>query len=255
MRKKALIIANQDMLLAGVSKDIEHIKTFLTGISGGAWESNEIEVLVNPSLGNLRFQIALDKCLRYDYMMVFFTGHGGHKREETYVQINNKRELIAQSELENLCSKQINIYDCCRSEIEDVYESRAALSIEKFDSASSYNLSREEAKRLYERQIEKAKPQQLILYSCSLNEYSQDESYGALYLTNLLKEANVFENAEYHQRRFKLALECHINASKRVTKENRDRENPQTPDYKATRFPQIDDHLVLSINPKKYIYG
>lgn len=36
MRKKALIIANQDMLLAGVSKDIEHIKTFLTGISGGA---------------------------------------------------------------------------------------------------------------------------------------------------------------------------------------------------------------------------
>lgn len=42
-----------------------------------------------------------------------------------YVQINNDKELIAQSELENLCKKQINIYDCCRSEIETLTESRA----------------------------------------------------------------------------------------------------------------------------------
>lgn len=254
MKRKAIIIANQDGKLTGVSKDIDHIQEFLKGISGGAWNEDEIEVNVNPSLSSLKLSLALKRIVGYDYIMVFFTGHGGHKREQTYVQINNKKELIAQSELENLCQKQINIYDCCRSEIEELNEARSTQIFKMFDSASSLTLSRFEARRLYERQIQLAKNQQLILYSCSLNEYSQDESYGALYLTNLLRDANKFDNCEYYGKRFKIALESHNNAAERVKKDNRDMQNPQNPDYRATRFPNIEDHLILSINPRANVH-
>jgi len=254
MKKKAIIIANQDGKLTGVSKDIKHIQSFLTGISGGAWSSDEIETYINPTLASLRLSIAMAKLSGYDYMMVFFTGHGGHKREETYVQINNNRELIAQSELENLCKKQINIYDCCRSEIEDLNEAKSSISMDSYDFSDSLRLSRIQARQIYNNQIQKAKPQQLILYSCSLNEYSQDESYGALYLTNLLRDANNFNNCEYYQKRFKIALESHLNAVERVKKDNRDKNNPQNPDYKATRFPNSEDYLILSINPESYVH-
>ena len=121
MKKKAIIIANQDGKLTGVSKDIEHIQEFLKSIPGGAWNTDEIELHINPSLSSLRLSLAIDKLSKYDYMMVFFTGHGGHKRQETYVQINNDKQLIAQSELENLCNKQINIYeDHIQKRIEDL---------------------------------------------------------------------------------------------------------------------------------------
>jgi hypothetical protein len=254
MKKKAIIIANQDGKLTGVSKDIEHIQEFLKSIPGGAWNTDEIELHINPSLSSLRLSLAIDKLSKYDYMMVFFTGHGGHKRQETYVQINNDKQLIAQSELENLCNKQINIYDCCRSEIEELKEARASLSMDSYSFSDSLRLSRIQARQIYNNQIEKAKPQQLILYSCSLNEYSQDESYGALYLTNLLRDANNFTNCEYYEKRFKVALESHLNAVERVKKDNRDKNNPQNPDYRATRFPNIEHHLILSINPESYVH-
>lgn len=253
MKKKAIIIANQVLLLTGISKDIDHIQNFLKGISGGAWNPDEIEVNINPSLSSLKLSLAIDRMTGYDYIMVFFTGHGGHKRNQTYVQINNDKQLIAQSELENLCKKQINIYDCCRSEIEEQKEVRKSVILDSFDFSGSLRLNRIEARRLYENQIQRAKPQQLILYSCSLNEYSQDESYGALYLTNLLKDANRFDNCQYYGKKFKVALESHQNAVIRVKSDNTDRQNPQNPDYKATKFPNIEDHLILSINHNKYI--
>lgn len=253
MKKKAIIIANQDTLLTGVSKDIDHIQVFLKDVAGGAWNSDEIEVHINPRLSSLKSALARYK-YSYDYMMVFFTGHGGHKRQQTYVQINNDKELIAQSELENLCKKQINIYDCCRSEIETLTESRASISMDAYKFGDSLKLTRLEARKRYESQIERAKPQQLILYSCSLNEYSQDESYGALYLTNFLRDANIFENCQYYGKRFKIALESHNNAAIKVKRDNHDKQNPQTPDYQVAKFSDIEDHLIISVNPEKYIY-
>lgn len=255
MNKKAIIIANQDPLLAGVSKDIEHIQDFLKDIVGGAWNSDEIAVHINPSKLSLKVLLRAYKQSNYDYMMVFFTGHGGHKRQQTYVQINNHGDLIDQSSLENLCHKQINIYDCCRSEIEELKEeAQTRFSGEAYDSAISQTLNKMEARKLYENQIQIAKPQQLILYSCSLNEYSHDKSYGALYLTNLLKEARKFDTSKFHGKRFKLALEAHLDAEVRVKADNRDQQNPQNPDYQAVKFPQVDDYLVFSVNPMRYLY-
>lgn len=72
MKKKAIIIANQDPLLTGVSKDIDHIQVFLKDIVGGAWNSDEIEVHINPTLSFLKLALAIDKLHSYDYMMVFF---------------------------------------------------------------------------------------------------------------------------------------------------------------------------------------
>lgn len=254
MKKKAIIIANQDALLPGVAKDIEHIQSFLKGVAGGAWNTDEIDVKINPKKSDLSLYLSLKRLMGYDYIMVFFTGHGGHKRNETYVCINNEGEMIAQSQLENISRKQMNIYDCCRSELESLSESKKQFSVmDSLESRDMSRLSKEEARRLYERAITQAKPQQLILYSCSLNEYSQDESYGALYLTNLLKDAINFANTKY-MKGFKLALESHANAAERVKKDNRDYQNPQTPDCKTTRFPSVSDHLIISINPMRYAH-
>lgn len=245
MLKKAIIVANQDPILQGISKDINHIKNFLTSNIGGAWDNNEIDICINPTLTSLQSKLKLEKSKNYDYMMVFFTGHGGHKREETYVQINDSNELIAQSELEKLCNKQINIYDCCRSEIMDLNES--IISMESYTTLSNQDMmSRATIKELYENRIKLAKPQQLILYSCSLNEVSYDTSNGAVYLSSLLEDAKNFDHNQYDDR-FKLALECHNNATLVVKKRGQD----QSPDYQCPKFLDIKDHLVLSINPVK----
>jgi len=146
------------------------------------------------------------------------------------------------------------MFKSSRSEIKELNEAQTRFKAEAYDSAISPTLSRMEARKLYEDQIRKAKAQQLILYSCSLNESSHDESYGALYLTNLLKDANKFDNCQYYGKRFKVALESHHNAAIRVKADNRDKQNPQNPDYQTTKFLNIEDHLILSINPARNIY-
>jgi Caspase domain len=249
MKRKALIIANQDPLLTGISKDITHIESFLGSLAGGAWDAGEITTIIDQPKEVLLSILNLVKRSSYEYIMVFFTGHGGAIRQETYIQINNKKELISQSELQGLSAKQINIYDCCRAEIEGrhVFESS---SLVKAAIDRALELTREQARVRYEEKIYQAKPQQLILYSCSLSECSLDTADGALYLSALLKNAtNQLSEGKYVENA-KLALECHNAVAPIVKARAKGVNQNQNPDYLAQKHLNThQDHLILSINP------
>jgi hypothetical protein len=244
MRRKALIIANQDGLLQGVSKDIDHITNFLHSVNGGAWEESEIQTLINPKRLDLAMSLLKDRAANYDYMMCFFTGHGGSIRDETYVQINNTPELFPQSSLENLATRQLNIYDCCRSELETKGLMEFSAGLEAF---ASQMLTRAEARLIFERKIMAAQPQQLVLYSCSIKEYSYDESTGAMYLTSLLKDALNHTNSQ-HIKGVKIALESHSNTVDPVRKKTNGKQNP---DYRSAKFINVSDHLIISISSNR----
>ncbi len=246
MKKKALIIANNDGL-PGVGQDVINIQDFLHSLEGGAWNTNEITTLMNPTSRKLEIDIGLDRMQNYDYYLLIFTGHGCSNKRETFLSIN-KNESIAESMLKNISGKQINIYDCCRPIVKTIDLMEKRLKFEAFDSLQP---NRTMVRAAFENRIAKAAPQQIYFYSCKINEYSWDTSEGALYLTNLLKAAANFSYQDADQP-YKLAIEAHVAAAEKVKSYSKDLEYPQNPDYAMLRLPS-SQQLILSINPKDFV--
>lgn len=252
MKKRAIIIASSDPKLSGVKKDLLNIQSFLTGMNGGAWLENEIITLIQPRKDFLENHLQRIKSESNDFLLVVFTGHGGHKRGETYIEVNDN-ELISQSKIENLALRQLNIYDCCRVDMMAEME-KSALLFESTAGLCSYDdkyFSMEDIRQLYNDRVMKAQPQQLNLYSCSLNQCSLDTSDGGLYLTNLIEYSSK-ESSD----RFKTAVECHLAIEDIVYNESmkiKDGLYPQKPSCTYVRFNREDKYLPLSINPIRYI--
>ena len=114
MKRKAIILVNDDGKLPGLSKDSDNIVSFLKSLAGGSWFDSEIEIIKNPSLTNLKLKLALQRLTPVDLCLVFFSGHGGNDGRKTHLQINNQKETIEESALFGFAEKQINFFDCCR---------------------------------------------------------------------------------------------------------------------------------------------
>ncbi|WP_281111403.1 caspase family protein [Providencia rettgeri] len=252
MRKKTIVIASSDPKLSGVKKDIDNIKSFLTSLHGGAWFDSEIDVLTQPNKKDLIVYIKKIREENYDFLFIVFTGHGGHKRSQTYLEINNN-EVINQIEIEGLADRQLNIYDCCRMNMLTEIE-KASCMMESVVGLCSYEdkyLSMDEVRSLYNERIMQSKPQQLKLYSCSLEQCSHDTTDGGLYITNLLDYAS-----KEGENRFKTAVECHLKVENIVYKLSLLEDNaryPQKPDCNYVRFSREEYFIPLSINPIRYI--
>ena len=77
-------------------------------------------------------------------------------------------------------------------------------------------------RQLFENSIERCLPQAINLYSCDVNEYSQDTSKGALYASNLLSAA-----VQSSYKEIVSCLEAHVEATKVVVKKTDGKQNPQ----------------------------
>lgn len=185
MKRRALLIGNSRGL-QGVKKDMVNFQAFLMGRYGGAWKRGEIVTMMNPALSDLRQRINIIKEEGNDFVIVMFSGHGGYQRQ-TILEINGNEEIIAESELFNLASRQISIFDCCRA-VEDYGAGLESLNESKLFSV---NDSIDTIRQRYDDRIMQAIPQQNMLYACKIGQcaHDSDDGSGAYYLKNLIKYA------------------------------------------------------------------
>ena len=203
MQKRIVIIGN-DHGLPGVKVDIKKYKAFFKSSYGGSWRDDEIIEKLNVTKAELQTELnRLNGTL--NYLIVIFSGHGGQERE-TLLELNSEGECIAESELTNLAYRQLNIYDCCRSFSEPLFESiQAKLRTELFSAVDT--------RKRFEERIMLADHQQVSLYACSIGEYANDTSEGGAYSKNLISAArNVSEE-------FMLVGTAHAIASENTTRQ------------------------------------
>lgn len=181
MKKIALLIGNSRGL-AGSSQDMLDFYTHLTSLQGGAWDPSTeiISLLDKPAseisgvLSNIRGQ--------YQYVMVYFTGHGG-TYNDTILEVNPQNELLNESEILGLSPKQINILDCCRSLV------RGAVPIyDSHDSVSDDVLLK--VRQEFDQLIEDAAEQQVLIYSCEVGKPSYALRGGSSIFSKCLLEAS-----------------------------------------------------------------
>ena len=209
MKRKALLIGNTTGL-NGVLVDVEKTARFLKSATGGTWFDSEIEIMYDPGKAALLDRVQQLKSLQNDYAFVLFTGHGGHERR-TVLQLNGNGETILDSQLLNIASRQLSIYDCCR-----VLVPRKEIA-EALDSITRKFEADTEARRRYEERIMSAIPQQAQLFACSIGQTSTDTPKGAIYLNHLLAAAGdikpeaQFKTAEmaHHEARIKTTRDQH----------------------------------------------
>lgn len=233
MKRHAILLGNTNGL-NGVQKDLVNFKKFLMDDKGGCWYENEILMTENISLAELENHIEEIKKSKFDYVIFYFSGHGGMERT-TKIELNERHEIISESAIMNLALRQLSIFDCCRCYPEQLDE---FMSSECF---SSFNKSFFESfRQRYEKRIMQAAPQQMVLYSCKEGEFSQDTEVGGIYTTNFLKCANEIESD------FKTVLEAHSKASSEVSRQTDYKQNPS---YKMVKIPS-DKQLIIAISNK-----
>lgn len=233
MRKRILIIANNDGL-AGVNIDVKNYYQFFRSPVGGNWEGYEIIKKINPQKNELYIELESLKKLDLDYLIIVFSGHGGQKRE-TVLELNSIGETIYDSELKNIAKRQLNIYDCCRIQIEDLSES---LTFSTFLEYTNYQNIREK----YEERIMQAIPQQASLYSCSIGEGSWDTSEGGIYSVELIKAAKNITTE------FKSVGSAHVEAADKTLEISKTKGILQHPAEDLLKCMSYQE-LVISINP------
>jgi hypothetical protein len=245
MKRFAVLIANTNGL-EGTKIDLENFRRFLQSEKGGAWNNDEIyKPLYNPSLIKLQATLSVLKEQYFDYVVLLFSGHGGQKRE-TILEINGEGETISESALKGLAERQLTIFDCCRVLPQQVHDSAMNKSMETF-SAFSREYLRTIIRKKYDERIMQSIPQQVTLYSCSINESSYDTPNGAVYLNYFLEYATNIQN------KFKLVGTAHQEA-RTATKEyvySKYMRN-QTPDADLPKC-LSSQQLIISINPSSYI--
>lgn len=195
MKRRALLIGNSNGL-PGVQIDLKNIQSFLYSKQGGAWNVDEIFTLPNATKEELEEHVYRVKVNNTDYCIVYFSGHGGFQRQ-TILELSDK-SIIHENLLFNLASRQLTIFDCCRCIVPEAIFESAALSTESINFADS---DREYFRRKYSTRIMQAIPQQAKLYSCSVDEISNDEERkGGVYTQALLEATKYYQTVgEVHQ--------------------------------------------------------
>lgn len=190
MKRKALLIGysgwdiRDEEPLKGVSFDLQGYKEFLMSISGGAWEHNEIEIVLDDELKNLEYILKNIRNEHNDIVFSVFTGHGDYDEHECCRRLEiAKDKIISERELLGLAPKQILICDCCSKVSKSIIETTHIVA----ESSIETDLYiRQIARKEYER-ICKICPNQIIrLYASAIGYYANDTENGGLYSHCLL---------------------------------------------------------------------
>lgn len=229
--RKALIIGSPDKNIPGVNVDIKNINSFLLSAIGGAWKDSEIINLTNPKIEEVRNKISLLKL--FDYSFVFFAGHGYYsmRKDSTILNINATQELDS-IELRQGAPKHTLILDCCRKLVDDRVLKEAMESL-VFDSASIQTANSSECRKYFNTKIEDCDPGLVVMNSCDLNEYAQENANrGGYYSSSLIKSAKNWANSKLLSINLSQnyatysTQQCHDTASSQVKKLSGNRQNP-----------------------------
>ena len=180
MKRKAILIGNSRGLTA-TPLDMANFAQFLMSHQGGAWEKCEINQWMDKDVNELLTDVQAVADEKNDYVIVYFTGHGG-LQSDTIFEVNPQNEIIKENSLFGLADRQLNILDCCRVTLTTpltIYGSSRSMS------ALEQQLF-EDVRAEYDDMVMNAAPQLVRLYSCSEGESSYPSSNGSYYTNNLI---------------------------------------------------------------------
>lgn len=224
MNRRAILLGHIDGHLS-TNVDLKKMYGFLTSIRGGAWNYNEIVRSINMPRKSLDELLHDTKNGGYDYVFFYFSGHGGYERG-TVLELNPKGESISEHELNNLASRQLNIYDCCRSlpEIE-TGSVKNAFAMDSLEESS--DRLRQYVRKMYDKRVMESWKQHMSLYSCKVGESSYDFGEGGIYTKYLLDATKTLNSNDTYI----LASSAHSYACLPTEKEARQHNENQHPDY------------------------
>lgn len=152
--------------LSGVYIDIENYSNFLKSKAGGQWKENEIIVLRNPTIGELKQTIGMSSP---DYSFVVFTGHGlinsYDKEDKIYLMDGDLsiQELVTKSH------KQVIIIDAARK-IENPIINGEPITLNSFASSDGID-----TRNLFDESIAVMPNGILLIFSTQINSSSGDD--------------------------------------------------------------------------------
>ncbi|GAA5104368.1 hypothetical protein GCM10023211_01880 [Orbus sasakiae] len=188
MKRKALLIGapgKGTQELPGVKSDMKNYKNFLMSEIGGKWANNEIIILLGESKEKILKQTELIKKENNDFVFLVFSGHANYSTicNSRRLYIDNS-EFVYETHIRKLSDKQLTIIDSCAESV--------SLITEKFSEVAgleSFHMELNDYRKVYDDYILNCPPQEIVLYSCSIDEFSVDTNKGGLYSYNLLNTA------------------------------------------------------------------
>lgn len=222
--------------LEGTAADVANYARYLETVIGGAWNSNEIDILTNPTLTEV--QTAVSNARGFDFSLVTASGHGRHvfgrNIDETRFKLHDGNEIAA-SGLNTGSDRCSVILDCCRNItlLTTLMESVAmTLNMRKAAQVTD----RAAHRYVFERAMGMAEKGCHYLYSCNLNEGAQENKEGGYYSQELIIAAtNWYQNAS--QSTYMDYSDVHAIASARVTAREPQQHPQSQPGRRQNYFP------------------
>ena len=188
LNRKSLIIINPGTVGAesyceGVIKDAQIYKSFMLSGVGGAWRSDEIDILKWPTQKQVRD--AIDNHKEVDYSFIAFCGHGHHSeyKNSTILELRDGINLDSM-ELRNGATKRTIILDCCRK----IHRPMALdeTLTKSFDRADAV-VNTSECRNYFDKTISACDRGIVVMFGCSINETAGDDALrGGFYSYNLI---------------------------------------------------------------------
>ena len=246
-RRKAILIGspgNEDNFLSGVGHDLKNFSKFLTSDKGGGWYEEEIHLLENPSVAEVR-QIIKESIV--DYLIVFYTGHG-------YTEVGTRKRIlclkdqdISDASLINRSSKQLILVDACRT-----YSDVSISGLPDFGQ-DLLSFEGSPVRDTFDRYIANSPAGKVIIHSTQAGQISVDTPKGGLFTSALLFVATqINTRSDYKFVSLKKILE-HV---PRVMQEISNTQNPSVVFVSgqmkipfAVGIPQIETELADSYMP------
>lgn len=245
MKRLALVVGNpgeqgDEHYCEGVLKDMDAYQAFLKAPVGGMWTNEEVVPLLRPTARAL--QERLNKLEQYEYALVIFSGHGDYVRSEgtTYLSLG-AGEHIDSRKLIGVAPKQTTIIDCCRKYRIEVVLKGIFEGIERMAKALA-TVNPAHCRQYYDKRIADCPEESIVMWACSVNEYSNDDSeHGGVYSYALRgaaqdwfeeKRKSIDTSANYS---ILSVVQAHEEARERVARRTAGKKHPQNPQIEKPR--------------------
>jgi len=191
MIRRALLIGSPGLpgtkgYLEDMTKnDLNKIKNYLMSNNGGKWYDNEILLLDTNDINEVKKYINYVRNEHNDFVFCAFSGHGWYdgNRYSRVFEIGDND--LYENKFKQLSKKQLSIFDSCA----EVYKPKILTENKRFENvvASMDSLDHKDYREIYNNEIYKCHPQEISLYSSSVDEFSHtDEDLGGHFIHYLL---------------------------------------------------------------------
>lgn len=191
MRRKALIIKGKpynDHQKQSFEDFANTYASYFGSISGGAFEAQEIEVLDQPSVTDIR---ELLKEQQLDYSILVLIGHGATQDSKQLFHLKDK-EVINPGQIE-LSKKQLVIVESCRSSQSDapIVDITDKVPRYRLGGVLRFLISREKAKEQFIAKVNSCSEGLVVCFACD-----EDESASKFHFSKtLLEKAKAWSNS------------------------------------------------------------